>query len=135
MIHWVGGRHTEIRVPRIKTGRYPSDRLRPSSAVVMRKLGGQWPDWELAVTMNQMRCRTAGGETWTTVKVRELREQMGIAEFDPATSQETISVGKTARRLGICTASVHQLIRTGALPATQLMPCAPWQVPVQALES
>ena len=134
VIHWVGGRHTEIRVPRIRTGRYPSDR-RPSAAAVMRKLGGQWPDRDLAVTMNRMRCRTAGGETWTTVKVRELREQMGIAEFDPAAGPETISVGATARRLGICIASVHWLIRKGALPATQLMPCAPWQVPVQALES
>ena len=134
VIHWVGGRHTEIRVPRIKTGRYPSDR-RPSSTAVMRKLGGQWPDWELAITMNRMRCRTADGGTWTIVKVRELREQMGIAEFDPATGSETISVGATARRLGICVASVHRLIRIGALPATQLMPSAPWQVPVQALDS
>ena len=80
---------------------------------------------------NRMRCRTADGGTWTTVKVRELREQMCIAEFDPRTRQETISVGATARRLGICIASVHRLIRAGALPATQLMPCAPWQVPTR----
>ncbi|WP_428538020.1 hypothetical protein [Rhodopila sp.] len=25
LIHWTGGRHTEVRVPRVKTGRYPSD--------------------------------------------------------------------------------------------------------------
>jgi hypothetical protein len=29
---------------------------------------------------------------------------------------------------------VHRLIRSGALPATQLMPSAPWQVPIAALE-
>jgi hypothetical protein len=23
LIHWTGGRHTEVRVPRVKTGRYP----------------------------------------------------------------------------------------------------------------
>jgi hypothetical protein len=25
LIHWTGGRHTEVRVPRVKTGRYQSD--------------------------------------------------------------------------------------------------------------
>jgi hypothetical protein len=25
LIHWTGGRHTEVRIPRVKTGRYPAD--------------------------------------------------------------------------------------------------------------
>jgi hypothetical protein len=77
-IHWVGGRHTEVRVARVKCGRYPADR-KPSAVEVMRKLGGQWPDRELAVTMNRMRCKTPDGATWTTVRVRDLRERLGIA--------------------------------------------------------
>ena len=28
---------------------------------------------------------------------------------------------------------MHKLIRNGVLPATQLMPSAPWQIPVEAL--
>ena len=58
-IHWTGGRHTELRVSRVRTGRYPEDR-HPSPVEVIRNLGGQWPDRELAVTMNRMRCRSAG---------------------------------------------------------------------------
>ena len=84
-IHWVGGRHSETRVPRARIGRYPVDR-RPVAVDVMRKLGGRWPDRELAVTMNRMRCRSDDGGTWTTVRVRELRERLGIAAFDPATA-------------------------------------------------
>ncbi|MGB7931305.1 MAG: zinc ribbon domain-containing protein, partial [Gammaproteobacteria bacterium] len=134
-VHWTGGRHTEIRVARTKCGRYPEDR-HPSPVVVMRKLGGQWPDRELAVTMNRMRCKSADGKSWTTVRVRELRERLGIAPFDPkATTVEMISVDETAHRLNICVGSVHLLIREGILPAKQLMPSAPWQVPVLALES
>ena len=46
-IHWTGGRHTEIRVSRINTGRYPEDR-HPSPVEVIRNLGGSgqiasWP--------------------------------------------------------------------------------------------
>jgi hypothetical protein len=65
-IHWVGGRHTEMRMPRVKTGRYPTG-PRPSPVVVMRKLGGKWSDRRLAVTMNRMRCKCADGGSWTVV--------------------------------------------------------------------
>ena len=134
-IHWVGGRHSETRVPRRKTGRYPSDR-KPDPVEVMRKLGGRLPDRELAVAMNRMRCRSGDGGTWTTVRTRELRQRLGIAAYDPATAgPETISAQETAHRLGIYITSVHRLIREGTLPAKQLMPSAPWQIPVEALDS
>jgi len=132
-IHWNGGRHTESRVPRVRTGRYPADR-RPNPVEVIRKIGGHWPDYQVAVTMNRMRCKPADGKAWTTVRVRELRERLGIAPFDPASQTEkTICVDKAALRLGICVGSVYKLIRAGVLPATQLLPSAPWQIPVAAL--
>lgn len=127
-IHWVGGRHSETRVPRVWTGRYPSDR-QPNPVNVMRKLGGHWPDRDLAVTMNRMRCRSEDGESWTTARVRELRERLGIAPFDPTTAgPKTITADETSQRLGISVASVLRLIREGMLPATQLMPSAPWEI-------
>jgi hypothetical protein len=134
-IHWNGGRHTELRVSRVRCGGYPKDR-HPSPVEVVRKLGGQWPDREVAVTMNRMRCKPSDGKAWTTVRVRELRERLGIAPFDPQSDRvKTISADETATRLGICVGSVQKLIREGVLPATQLMPSAPWQVPIAALES
>lgn len=106
----------------MKTGRYPVKR-RPSAVEEIRKLGGQWPDREVAVTMNRMRCRAPDGATWTTVRVRELRERLGIPAYDAtAQTEETISIDETAQRLKICVGSVHLLIRQGVLPATQLMP-------------
>lgn len=134
-IHWTGGRHTEVRMPRVKTGRYPSHR-HPSPVVVMRKLGGKWPDRELAVTMNRMRCKSADGGAWTVVRVKELRERLKIPPFDPqAPGEKTITVDEAARRLKICVGSVYRLIREGTLPATQLMHSAPWQIPLAALDS
>src|SRR5437762_13310375 len=128
MIHWNGGRHTELRVSRVRTGRYPGDR-HPSPVEAIRKLGGQLPDRELAVTMNRMRCKPADGNAWTTVRVRELRERLGIGAFDPGSqSEETICVDKAALRLVSCVGSVYKLIREGILPATQLLPSAPWHI-------
>jgi hypothetical protein len=80
------------------------------------------------VTMNRMRCKPSDGKARTTVRVRELRERLGIAPFDPNLARaETISADAAAIRLGICVGSVRKLIREGVLPATQLMPSAPWQ--------
>lgn len=96
----------------------------------------KWPDHDLAVTMNRMRCKSSDGKTWTTVRVRELRERLGIAAFDPASNDgELISVEETARRLQICVGSVDRLIEEGILLASQLIPCAPWQIPVASLSS
>jgi hypothetical protein len=104
----------------------------------MRRLGGQSPDREFGVTMNRMHCKSVNGDSWTTAPVRELRElreSLGIAAFDPAAAAETISVDAADHRLEICVASVHRLIRQGALPAAQLLPSAPWKIPVAAIES
>lgn len=134
-VHWIGGRYTEVRMARRQTGRYPPDR-RPDAATVLHKLGGQWPDRELAVSMSRMRCKTPDGETWTTVRVQQLRDHLGIPGYDPGPdAPKLISADAASKRLGICVGSVHKLIASGALPATQLMHSAPWQIPVDALDS
>jgi hypothetical protein len=135
LVHWTGGRHSEIRVPRVKTGRYPGD-MAPTAVDALRKLAGHWPDRELAVSLNRMRCKTTDGETWTTVRVRELRERLGLPEYTRANDRtEMISLMKAAERLGICVGSAKSLAAKGILPATQAMPGAPWLVPVEALTS
>jgi len=119
----------------VRTGRYPDERY-PSPVEVMRTLGGHWPDRELAVTMNRMRCKSSDGKSWTVARVRELRERLGIVAFDPANVKiETITVDEAANRLNICVGSVKRLIRERVLPATQLMPSAPWQIPASALDT
>lgn len=132
-LHWAGGRHTALRVSRVRTGRYPEGRgASPVDAI--RKMGGQWPDREIAVTLNRMRCKPTDGKAWTTVRVREMRDRLGVPPFSASVDAvETISAERAAARLGICVGSVQRLIRDGVLPATQVLPSAPWQIPVAAL--
>ncbi|MGR9257465.1 recombinase family protein [Rhizobium leguminosarum] len=135
LIHWTGGRHTEVRVARVKTGRYPAE-LAPSAVEALRKLGGHWPDRELAVSLNRMLCKTGDGESWTTVRVRDMRERLGIPEYDVTkVDVPMISLMKAAEKLGICVGSAKSLVQRGILPATQILPGSPWMVPVEALSS
>jgi hypothetical protein len=135
LIHWTGGRHTEVRVPRVKTGRYPAD-MAPTAVDALRKLAGHWPDRELAVSLNRMRCKTGDGETWTTTRVKEMRERLGLPNYDPVHADDKmISLMKAAERLGICVGSAKSLVLRGILPATQILPGSPWLVPVAALSS
>jgi DNA invertase Pin-like site-specific DNA recombinase len=135
MIHWSGGRHSELRVPRVKTGRYLPETT-PTAVDALRKLAGHWPDREIAVTLNRLRCKTGDGETWTTVRVKELRERLGLPEHDPVDADnEMISLIKAAERLGICVGSAKSLVLKGDLPAKQFLPGSPWLVPIAALSS
>jgi hypothetical protein len=134
-IHWQGGRHTAVRIARVRTGRY-SDEHRPAAVEVVRTLGGHFSDRSLSRTMNRMGCKSLPGESWTTARVSELRGRLGIPAFDPSIERpETISVEETALRLGIGVDSVRRLIRRGVITAIQLMPAAPWQVRTEGLES
>jgi DNA invertase Pin-like site-specific DNA recombinase len=133
-IHWMGGRHSEVRVTRKGPGTYPD--CRPSAVEVVRKLGGKSTDLELAVTLNRMRCKAGPGQTWTALRVRELRERLGIKLLDPKDADDgTISVDAAALRLGICVSSIRRLIGLGAIPASQAFPLAPWRIPAATLDS
>lgn len=135
VIHWTGGRHTEVRVGRRKVGRYPVGRS-PNAVEAVRALAPRWTDWQIAVSLNRMRCKAPDGHSWTELRIRELRETLRIAAYDPVKNpRTTISADEAARRLSICVGSVMRLIREGILPATQVLFGAPWEIPVEALDT
>ncbi|WP_407674592.1 helix-turn-helix domain-containing protein [Paraliomyxa miuraensis] len=46
-----------------------------------------------------------------------------------------MTITQAAEHLGVCVASVKTLIRSGLLPASQILPGAPWEIPPDALSS
>ena len=83
-----------------------------------------------------MLCKTSDGETWTTVRVRDMRERLGLPEYVSSKSDgKFISLAKAAERLGICLGSARTLAEAGVLPGKQIMKGAPWLVPVEALDT
>jgi excisionase family DNA binding protein len=45
-----------------------------------------------------------------------------------------VTMEEAAQRLGVSSTSIRRLIKLKKIPATQVVACAPWQIPVEALD-
>ena len=135
VIHWIGGRHTELRVPKNKTGRHGRTTGEDATEVV-RRMAGRWPDEQIAATLNRLRLRTGVGNTWNELRVRGVRQRLGLPAHDPAMNPPaTLTLEQAAECLGVSPGVVRKLIKRKLLPATQAAPSAPWEIAAAALDS
>ncbi len=133
LVHWAGGQHTELRVRRRRPPRVVKPAVDPAD--VVRRMAEYYADAQIALTLNRARRgKRTSTSTWTELRVRQLRESMGISPRDPGyVRPPMVTRDEAAVRLGICVGSVKKLIDEGILPAEQVAPFAPWQIPESAL--
>jgi len=128
LIHWAGGTHTRLPVPRNRIGEHRRCTAREVVDVV-RDLARQVPDAQIARILNRLGYRTGAGNTWTQQRVISLRHahDIPVLSADPDAAA-TLTIEQAATRLGVSTTTVRRLITTGRLPATQSVPYAPWAI-------
>jgi DNA invertase Pin-like site-specific DNA recombinase len=138
VIHWVGGRHTELRVPKNKTGHHGHTTSETASEIV-RRMAGRWPDEQIAATLNRLRLRTGTGNNWNEQRVYQLRRRLGLLHLkvdqSAASTATTLTLEQAADHLGVSATVVRKLIKRKQLSATQVAPAAPWEIPIAALEA
>jgi Helix-turn-helix domain len=127
LIHWKGGKHTRLSVPRNRTGQH---RRCTDRAVVdvVRDLARRVPDAQIARLLNRLGYRTGAGNTWTQQRVVSLRHAHDIPVYTPGADRIALTIGQAADQLGVSTTTVRKLIVSGQLPATQPVPYAPWAI-------
>jgi excisionase family DNA binding protein len=135
VIHWVGGRHTEVRTPKVKTGEHR--RVTGGDALaVIRRMAGRWPDEQIAATLNRIRLRTGTGMTWSESRVATMRQRLGLPAHAPAVNgPSTLTLEQACRRLAVSNTPLRRLIKSMELPAVQAAPGAPWEIPADVLET
>ncbi|MGH9885500.1 MAG: recombinase family protein, partial [bacterium] len=132
-VHWAGGRHSELRVPKNKTGQH--HRCTDLEAVdVVRHMAGKWSDEQIATTLNRLGLRTGAGNAWVKARVASLRSYHGFPAHDPSQPRATLTLEQAAERLGVSETVVRRLISTKMLPATQVIAAAPWEIAPGSLE-
>jgi DNA invertase Pin-like site-specific DNA recombinase len=135
LIHWTGGRHSELRMKKNLTGRH-SRCTDLETIEVLRRMSGRFPDDQIAATLNRLGLKTGTGNTWNEGRVRSVRSYHELpACNDTLVPRQTVTLEEASERLGISHKVVRRLIESNKIPATQVVPWAPWEIPIDAIES
>jgi len=74
LIHWSGGRHSELRVSKRGTGQH-GQATEADAIEVIRQMSGRFGDGEIAATLNRLSLRTGAGNSWNAQRVYGLRRR------------------------------------------------------------
>lgn len=116
IVHWSGGHHTELRVPRRQ--RRPIPAALEEAIDLLRKVGD---DESTARTLNRAGQTTERGENWSPRRVANLRAKHSIPAFSAEEKAKNgwLTPTDAAALLGISFRSTHRLIERGIIPAEQ----------------
>jgi hypothetical protein len=136
LIHWKGGVHTPLRLPRRRRGQIGGQT--PKDVVeAVRVMSRIYSDEMIAGVLNRAKLRTARGNYWTRALIASLRSNHDIQCHD-ARRQETegwLNLSQAARLVGIANRTLRLGIERGDVAAERPIACGPWVVNKQALQS
>jgi DNA invertase Pin-like site-specific DNA recombinase len=131
IVHWSGHRHSQLRIKKNKTGRH--SRCTSEEAVdIVRHMAGRFTDEQIAATLNRLKLRTGAGNTWNERRVCSLRHHQKL----PIYQQESVqyaTMQEAADRLNVSPTTIRRLIMLDIIPGEQVVPCAPWRIPIAEL--
>lgn len=134
-IHWRGGQHSELRVRKPRSGEHGCATTEDALAV-MRSMAGRWSDEHIAASLNRMGMPTGQGKTWTAHRVASVRRVRGIHAYRSAEKDGAwLTMTEAAKARGVTNHRIRRLIKTGVLPAEQVVPGAPYQIRADDLSS
>jgi DNA invertase Pin-like site-specific DNA recombinase len=134
LIHWAGGRHSELRVSKRGTGQHGQSTGMEASQVI-RQMAGRFGDGEIAATLNRLSLQTGGGNGWNAQRVYEVRRQQGLPSAGNNVEKRAVTLQQAVERTGVSELNIKRLIEQKVIPATQVVPCAPWEISLDALNS
>jgi len=135
VLHWQGGDHTRLEVAKNRTGqnRWKTD---VETVQLVRDLARILPDHSIAPLLNRLGIRSAKGQSWTQLRVRNFRSVHRITvyrEGERAARRELI-LTEAASCLGVHRMTIIRLIRDGLLPARQTCVGAPYVIQEEDLD-
>ena len=129
VLHWQGGDQTRLEVLKnwSAQNRFETD---AATEQLVCELARLLPDHSIAPVLNPLGVRSAGGQTWTQLRVRNFRGTHCIPLYREGEREERheLILTEAANRLGVSNMTVVRLIREGLLPARQICPRAPYVI-------
>jgi hypothetical protein len=134
VIHWQGGVHTELRLPRRRRGCCTATSKDIVAAV--RSLARICDDTAIAGVLNRNGLRTGRGNRWTRERVTSLRYKNSIpVHSDPDAAQTWLTLTDAARFLKISTRTLRLAVEQRRIEGEHPLPDGPWIFSRQALQT
>src|SRR6266446_3736734 len=126
VVHWIGGVHSEIRLPRRRRGQRNSTSADIIAAV--RQLALIANDDLIAGILNRNGLVTGHGNRWTRERVSALRSHHKIPVFRPAPdgNEPWLNLSKAAGLLGIAPKTLRLAAEAGEIEGGHPLPDGPW---------
>jgi DNA invertase Pin-like site-specific DNA recombinase len=126
VIHWQGGLHTELRVPRRRRGTAAS--TSPDIIAAVRILARVSTDRVIAGLLNRNGLKTGRGNRWTQERITSLRTYHEIPNHCPETKEREgwITLTEAATFLALSSRTVRLAVERGDLPGEHPLPDGPW---------
>ena len=127
VIHWIGGVHTEVRVPRRRRGQN-STHTAPETLEAVRSLARICSDAMIANVLNRNGRRTGRGNFWTRERVTALRSHHEIPVYaeERRTTEGWLNLTQAARLVGVSARTLRLAVEHGELTAEHPLPDGPW---------
>ena len=125
-IHWLGGCHTEHRLPRRRRGQRNSTSADIVAAVRMLALIAK--DDVIAGSLNRNGLKTGNGNRWTRERVTALRSSHRIAVHRPAEDgvEPWLNLSQAAAIVGVAPRTLRLAAERGEIHATHPLDDGPW---------
>jgi hypothetical protein len=127
VIHWIGGVHTEVRVPRRRRGQN-STHTAPETIDAVRALSRICSDAMIANVLNRNGRRTGRGNFWTCERVTALRSHQSIPVCSEASQAADgwMNLTQAAKLVGVSARTLRLAVEQGELQAEHPLPDGPW---------
>jgi DNA invertase Pin-like site-specific DNA recombinase len=134
MLHWKGGVHTELRLPRRRRGQCSTQTSREliEAVTVLARICS---DDLIAGVLNRNGHLTGRGNRWTRERVTALRSHYRIACYQPNERQPWINLTDAAALLDISPRTLRLAIDRGEIPADHPFVDGPWVISRDILDS
>jgi DNA invertase Pin-like site-specific DNA recombinase len=136
VIHWQGGVHTELRVPRRRRGHHGHETAKDTVAAV-RILARVCPDKDIAGLLQRNGLRTGKGNRWTAARVVALRCRNSIPCYHAETraTEGWLNLSEASAFLGVATGTLRVAVMKGHIQGEHPLPDGPWVFRRQDLET
>jgi hypothetical protein len=126
LIHWMGGVHTELRLPRKRRGQRNATSHDVIDAV--RQLVLIANDDLIAGILNRNKLSTGNGNRWTRERVTSLRTYNEIPVYRPAAEgiEPWLNLSKAAALLDISPKTLRLAAEAGQIDSIHPLPLGPW---------